>query len=64
MDRERAPEIEAPVPPTGEHRGSVLEVVSALLAENDRDAVLAVVRKLVTENEDMLRRLSRIASLS
>ena len=61
MDSERTPEVEAPVPPSGELRGSVLDVVSALLADNDRDAVLEVVRKLVAENEDMLRRLARIA---
>jgi transposase len=65
VDSERAPapEIEAPVPPSGELRGSVLDVVSALLPEfDDRDAVLEVVRKLAAENEDMMRRLARIAS--
>ena len=62
MDSESAPEVEAPVPSSGELRGSVLDVVSALLADNDRDAVLEVVRKLVAENEDMVRRLARIAS--
>lgn len=62
MDREHPAEIEAPVPPSGERRGSVLDVVGALRAENDWDAVLEVVRKLVAENEDMLRRLARIAS--
>src|SRR5215217_7409078 len=62
MDSERASEIEAPVPPSGELRGSVLEVVGALRTENDWDAVLEVVRKLVAENEDMMRRLARIAS--
>lgn len=62
VDRERAPEIEPPVPPSGELRGSVLDVVSTLRAGNDWDAVLEVVRKLVAENEDMVRRLARIAS--
>jgi transposase len=62
VDSERPSEIEAPVPPSGELRGSVLDVVGALRAENDWDAVLEVVRKLVAENEDMVRRLARIAS--
>ena len=63
MDSERAPEIEAPVPGTGELRGSVLDVVSELLADSsERDTVLAIVRKLVAENESMMRRLERVAS--
>ena len=45
--------------PEGELRGSVLEVVRALLAEQDSDAVLEVVGKLVAENADMSRRLAQ-----
>jgi len=48
--------------PASELRGSVLDVVRALLAENADDAVLAIVSKLVAENADMSRRLSRIAA--
>jgi hypothetical protein len=37
--------------PSGrEVRGAVLDVVKALLAENDRDAVLELVAKLVADN--------------
>jgi len=56
-------EIEAPVPPSRERRGSVLDVVSELLADfDDREAVLEIVRRLVAENEEMMRRLARVAS--
>jgi transposase len=48
--------------PTSELRGSVLDVVRTLLAENDGDAVLEIVGQLVAENADMSRRLARIAS--
>ena len=50
------------LPSTDELRGSVLDVVSALRAENDWDTVLEIVRKLVAENADMSRRLARIAA--
>ena len=64
MDREArtAPELTADLPSSDELRGSVLNVVRALLAENDGDAILEVVRKLVADNSDMARRLARIAS--
>jgi len=45
-----------------ELRGSVLDVVRTLLAENDSDAVLSIVSKLVAENTEMSRRLARIAA--
>ncbi len=48
--------------PTRELRGSVLDVVRALLAENDSEAVLEIVGKLVAENADMSLRLARIAA--
>jgi transposase len=51
----------APEATTGEVRGSVVDVVRALLDDNDRDAVLAVVGKLVAENTEMAQRLARIA---
>lgn len=47
---------------TSELRGSVLDVVRTLLADNDSEAVLEIVGKLVAENADMSRRLARIAS--
>jgi transposase len=50
------------LPSGGELRGSVLDVVGALRQDNDWDAVLEIVRKLVSENADMSRRLSRIAA--
>jgi hypothetical protein len=50
------------LPSGDELRSSLLEVVGALRAENDWDAVLEIVRKLVAENADMSRRLARIAS--
>lgn len=51
------------VQPSGrEVRGPVLDVVKALRAENDWDAVLALVAKLVADNHDMSRRLARIAA--
>jgi transposase len=48
--------------PASELRGSVLDVARALREENDWDAVLAILSKLVAENADMSRRLARIAS--
>ena len=45
--------------PANELRGSVLDVVRALLAENDSDAVLEIVSTLVAENADMSRRLAQ-----
>jgi transposase len=50
------------LPSGNELRGSVLDVVRALLADNDGDAVLEIVRKLVADNGDMARRLARIAA--
>lgn len=59
-----APERSAELVPSGtEVRGSVLEVVAALLGDfGERDVVLAIVRKLVADNSDMVRRLARIAA--
>ncbi|HSR98302.1 MAG TPA: IS66 family transposase zinc-finger binding domain-containing protein, partial [Kofleriaceae bacterium] len=48
--------------PASDLRGSVLDVIRTLLAENDSEAVLEIVRRLVAENADMSRRLARIAS--
>jgi len=48
--------------PASELRGSVLDVVRTLLAENDSDAVLEIVSKLVAENADMSRRLAQVKS--
>jgi transposase len=48
--------------PTSELRGSVLDVARALRDENDWDAILDIVGKLVAENADMSRRLARLAS--
>jgi transposase len=63
VDSERPAEIEAPDPGAGELRGSVLDVLSTLLPDfNERETVLAIVRKLVAENESMMRRLERVAS--
>ena len=45
---------------TSELRGSVLDVVRTLRDENDWDAVLAIVSKLVSENADMSRRLAQV----
>jgi transposase len=48
--------------PSGELRGSVLDVVRALLADNDqRDVVLEIVGKLVAENAELSQRLARVA---
>ncbi len=51
-------------PPSGtDVRGSVLEVVAALLGDfGDRDVVLAIVRKLVADNSNMAQRLARMAA--
>lgn len=48
--------------PNGNVRGSVLDVVRALRADNDWDAVMAIVGKLVSDNSDMARRLARVAA--
>lgn len=45
--------------PGGEVRGSVLDVIRALLAHDDRDAVLEIVGKLVAENAELAQRLAR-----
>jgi len=47
------------LPAGGERRGAVLDVVGALRADNNWDAVLAIVRTLVSENADLARRLAR-----
>jgi transposase len=65
VDREPSATTESAtdaLPSSSELRGSVLEVVGALRAENDWDSVLEIVRKLVAENTDMSRRLARIAA--
>ena len=48
--------------PASELGGSVLDVVQALLAENETDAVLQIVSKLVAENADLSRRLAQVKS--
>lgn len=50
------------LPSGSELRGPVLDVVRTLIADNDGDAILELVRKLVAENADMSRRLARIAA--
>jgi transposase len=65
VDREPsvAPDVSTDTLPSGsELRGSVLDVIGALRADNDWDAVVDIIRKLVAENADMSRRLARIAS--
>lgn len=65
VDREpsSAPEnLTDTLPSGGERRGAVLDVVGALRADNNWDAVLAIVRTLVTENADLARRLARIGA--
>lgn len=65
MDRESpdAPaQIADPLPTGREARGSVVDVVKALRADNDWDAVLELVAKLVADNNDMSRRLARLAA--
>jgi transposase len=65
VDREprTASDLSTDVLPSGnELRGSVLDVVGALRAENDWDTVVEIVRRLVAENADMSRRLGRIAA--
>jgi len=47
-------------PPASELQGSVLDVVRTLLADNDSDAVLEIVSKLVADNADMTRRLAQV----
>jgi transposase len=61
VDRDAAPTPDASAEtPVSELRGSVLNVVRTLLAENDREAVLEIVSKLVAENADMSRRLAQV----
>lgn len=63
VDPDAAPTPDASaVAPTSELSGPVLDVVRTLRDANDWDAVLAIVGKLVAENEDMSRRLARIAA--
>jgi transposase len=65
VDREAsdAPDLSTDLLPSGgEVRGSVLDVVKTLRDDNDWDAVLALVGKLVADNNDMARRLARIAA--
>lgn len=59
-----APDLSTDLLPTGtELRGSVLDVLKALLAEfKERDAVLEIFGKLVAENSTMAQRLARIAA--
>ncbi len=50
-------------PPNEEVQGSVLAVLAALLGDHkERDTVLEIVGKLVSENEQMSRRIARLAS--
>lgn len=46
-------------PSRSELRGSVLDVIRALLSDNDGEAVLAIVGKLVAENAELSQRLAR-----
>jgi transposase len=64
VDREptTTPDASTEIPSEGELRGSVLDVARALREDNNWDAMLAIVSKLVAENADMTRRLARIAS--
>ena len=59
-----APDLAPDLLPTGtELRGSVLDVLKALLPEfKERDAVLEIFGKLVAENSTMAQRLARIAA--
>ncbi|HSD90692.1 MAG TPA: IS66 family transposase [Kofleriaceae bacterium] len=62
MDQDAAPttpDNSAEAAPS-ELRGSVVDVVRTLLAENDSDAILQIVSKLVAENADMSRRLAQV----
>jgi len=45
---------------TSELRGSVLEVIRTLLAQDDEEGVIEIVSKLVAENADMTRRLAQV----
>lgn len=56
------PPAEATEGAARELRGSVLDVVRALLADNDSEAVLEIVSKLVAENADMSQRLAQVRS--
>jgi transposase len=51
---------DSPETPASELQGSVLDVVRTLLADNDSDAVLEIVSKLVADNADMTRRLAQV----
>jgi transposase len=50
----------SPERPTTELRGSVIDVARALRDDNDWDAVLELLGKLVAENADMSRRLAQV----
>lgn len=60
-DTASTPDVSAETP-ASELRGSVIDVVRALLADNDSDAVLEIVSKLVAENADMSQRLAQVRS--
>jgi len=66
VDRETTnapPDLSTDLASGNEVQGSVLDVVAALLGDfGERDVVLQIVRKLVADNSDMARRLSRIAA--
>jgi len=53
---------EAPGSGTAALRGSVLEVLEALLREQRNDEVLALVKKLVARNSELERRLAELSS--
>jgi transposase len=60
VDREPSADVSLDAKASGDElRGSVLDVVRALLAGNDRDAVLEIVGKLVAENAELSQRLAR-----
>ncbi len=59
QDAAPTPDVSAETP-ASELRGSVIDVVRTLREENDWDAVLAIVSKLVAENADMSRRLAQV----
>jgi transposase len=62
VDSGASADLSAAAPSSSELSGSVLEVVRALRADNDWDAVLEIVSRLVAENAEMTRRLARIAA--
>lgn len=60
-----APDLSADVLPDSEDdlRGTVLDVLSTLLGDfGERDAVLGIVKKLVSRNAELEQRLARMAS--